>query len=162
MGDGSSAENLLEYRMKFFYLLCPGNNIPGPYTSLCVNQDRRRNPFRHVTRPFFDKMQNVPQQNLYALLNVNKDSDDVTIKQAYKRAVLLFHPDRFVDVEKQKVANCEFILIQRAFDILSNPGSRHIYDMYGEKGLESSWEIGSKFKSKEEVCMPFQNPVNNQ
>ena len=35
--------------------------------------------------------------------------------------------------------------------VLSNPGKRTIYDLYGVQGLKAGYEVGPKLKSPEEV-----------
>lgn len=107
--------------------------------------------FTHEEPQDSTELKEVDAQNYYAILNVGTDASTEEVKNAYKKIVLVFHPDKFSDQEKRDAAQRKFLSIQRAHEVLSDPALRYIYDLYGEKGLETSWEIGAKFKSKEEV-----------
>ena len=79
-------------------------------------------------------------------------ASDEDIKNAYKKLCIIFHPDKHTDSHDKIAAQTKFQAVQRAFDILSNPNKRYIYDLYGEEGLDQSWEISSdRLKTKEEV-----------
>lgn len=51
----------------------------------------------------------------------------------------------------KSAADSRFQAVNRAFEILSDSKRRMIYDSLGEEGLKTSWEIGSKYKTSEEV-----------
>ncbi len=61
---------------------------------------------------------------LYAVLGVKQDDSLDAIKTGYRRMALQWHPDRNPDPD----AHNQFIRIQEAFEILSNPGKRAKYD----------------------------------
>lgn len=62
--------------------------------------------------------------NYYQVLEVTPQATQVTIKQAYRRLAKRFHPDRI-----GKNANTEqIILINAAYEILSDPKHRRLYD----------------------------------
>ena len=64
--------------------------------------------------------------SLYDLLGISKTSDSRTIKTAFKKKALLYHPDKNNgDLEKEKI----FKKINTAYQILSNPKSRANYDL---------------------------------
>ncbi|KAH7823926.1 putative Hsp40 [Monocercomonoides exilis] len=73
-------------------------------------------------------------QDYYQVLGVARDADDETIKKAYKKMALKWHPDRNRD-NKEKATE-EFKKIGEAYDVLSDPKKRQIYDKYGEEGLK--------------------------
>lgn len=72
-------------------------------------------------------MENV---ELYEILGVNKNSTDAEIKKNYRKLAKEFHPD------KNPEAGDKFKEISFAYEILSNPDKRKIYDRYGLKGLQ--------------------------
>ncbi|KAJ1911570.1 hypothetical protein IWQ60_010074, partial [Tieghemiomyces parasiticus] len=74
-------------------------------------------------------------RNYYTLLNVSRQASDEQIRESYRRLCLTFHPDRQVDPEVREVARTQFENIQRAYDVLSDPRQRAIYDTLGEAGL---------------------------
>ncbi|KAJ3135203.1 hypothetical protein HK100_002974 [Physocladia obscura] len=79
--------------------------------------------------------------DLYAILNVDRDASDEDIRNAYRRLSMTFHPDKHHSPEDKELAQHQFQSIKKAYDILSNPNRRHIYDSYGADGLQSSWDV---------------------
>jgi curved DNA-binding protein CbpA len=61
----------------------------------------------------------------YALLGVARTAPAAAIKTAYRAAVQTAHPDRGGDPER-------FILIVKAFGLLSDPEARRLYDETGD------------------------------
>lgn len=64
----------------------------------------------------------------YEILGVSKNATDEEIKAAYRRQALKWHPDR----NKSPEATEKFKQINQAFEVLSDPQKRQIYDQYGE------------------------------
>ena len=73
-------------------------------------------------------------EKLYNILNISKDADEKTIKKAYRKLALKTHPDRNPDNVKE--AEKKFKEISKAYEILSDPKKKEIYDKYGEEGIE--------------------------
>jgi len=71
----------------------------------------------------------------YNVLKVNRYATEEELKTSYKRLALIHHPDKNPP-EKRIDAERIFILVSQAYDILSNPVKRKIYDQYGEEGLQ--------------------------
>lgn len=67
---------------------------------------------------------------LYDLLDVHKSATDAEIKKNYRRLAKEFHPD------KNPEAGDKFKEISFAYEVLSDPEKRQIYDRYGIKGLQ--------------------------
>eukprot|EP00123_Amoebidium_parasiticum_P007141 comp17907_c0_seq2/m.18166 comp17907_c0_seq2/g.18166 ORF comp17907_c0_seq2/g.18166 comp17907_c0_seq2/m.18166 type:complete len:316 (-) comp17907_c0_seq2:264-1211(-) len=74
----------------------------------------------------------------YAVLGVPKNADDATIKKAYRKLALQFHPDK----NKAPGAAEAFKLIGKAFKVLSEPSSRRTYDLQGDEGLQRASQRG--------------------
>lgn len=72
-----------------------------------------------------------PAPKLYEALGVPRNASTEDIKKAYRRLAVLHHPDKGGDAEKFK----EILL---AYEILSNPQKRCMYDQYGEEGLSGT------------------------
>ncbi len=68
----------------------------------------------------------------YEILGVPKNATDQEIKAAYRRMALKWHPDR----NKSPEATEKFKEINKAFEVLSDPKKRQIYDQYGEAAFE--------------------------
>ena len=74
----------------------------------------------------------------YALLGVDKKADDAALKKAYRKAAVKWHPDKHASKSEaeQKKAEERFKEIAEAYDVLSDPQKRQIYDVYGVEGLK--------------------------
>jgi len=82
----------------------------------------------------------------YKILGVHKDATPKQIKKAYRDLSLKWHPDKNPD--NKEVAEQKFMEISNAYEILSNPDKKKIYDQYGEEGLKNSGSDNSfSFKS---------------
>ena len=77
---------------------------------------------------------------MYSVLGVTKTDSQSTIKKAYRALALKTHPDRGGDQEKFKA-------ISRAYEILSDPQKRHLYDIHGEEGLKNHNSVRQQNKS---------------
>jgi DnaJ family protein B protein 4 len=70
----------------------------------------------------------------YKVLGVPKTADDDAIKRAYKVLALKWHPDR--NPENKADAEKRFKEISEAYEVLSDPDKRSVYDRFGEAGLK--------------------------
>ncbi|KAJ3170097.1 hypothetical protein HK101_011383 [Irineochytrium annulatum] len=70
----------------------------------------------------------------YDVLGVSKNATEDDLKKAYKKLALKWHPDRNRD--KKEAAEKKFKEISLAYEVLSDPQRRQIYDVYGEEGLK--------------------------
>ncbi|QJX46301.1 J domain-containing protein [Hymenobacter taeanensis] len=61
---------------------------------------------------------------LYTLLEVSEQASAEDLRRAYRRLVLLTHPDRTPD----PAAHQRYLIVNEAYDILSNPIRRRAYD----------------------------------
>eukprot|EP00659_Diplonema_papillatum_P006601 gene6601-10100_t len=68
---------------------------------------------------------------LYSVLDVNAKASHDEIKKAYHKAAVRYHPDR----QGGEASEAKFKEVQGAYEILSDPDKRKIYDRFGEKGL---------------------------
>ena len=79
-----------------------------------------------------NKVNTKVKTDYYELLGVDKTADEKTIKRAYKKLAMKWHPDRNNDSEEQKnKATKKFKEIVEANEVLSNPEKRKRYDMGG-------------------------------
>ncbi|XP_010550647.1 PREDICTED: dnaJ homolog subfamily B member 13-like isoform X2 [Tarenaya hassleriana] len=72
----------------------------------------------------------------YNILKVNHNATDEDLKKAYKRLAMIWHPDKNPSARRPE-AEAKFKQISEAYDVLSDPKKRQIYDLYGEEGLKS-------------------------
>jgi DnaJ-class molecular chaperone len=68
----------------------------------------------------------------YSLLGVTKSATADEIKKAYRKMALEYHPDR----NKTKEAEVKFKEITKAYEILSDPQKKQMYDSYGAAAFE--------------------------
>lgn len=71
----------------------------------------------------------VDTQEYYDILGVTKESTAAQIKKAYRKLAIKNHPDKGGDPEK-------FKKISVAYDTLSDPEKKELYDKYGKEGVE--------------------------
>jgi len=70
----------------------------------------------------------------YELLSVDRDANDGALKRAYRTAAMKYHPDR---TPGDAVAVARFKAVSEAYEVLSDPEKRQIYDRFGHDGLKS-------------------------
>lgn len=73
-------------------------------------------------------------KDYYQILGVSRSASQDDIKRAYKRMALKWHPDRNRDNKDQ--ATEMFKQIGEAYDVLSDPEKKKVYDQFGEEGLK--------------------------
>jgi len=96
-----------------------------------------------------DEFENSP--DYYSILNVRKDATEAEIKNAYRRMCVMYHPDKHSDAKNKQVAENNFSRIHKAYEVLSSPDTRTIYDIYGHKGLDAGWEIIERKRTPQEI-----------
>jgi len=72
------------------------------------------------------------KQDYYVILGVNKNSKPAEIKSAYRKLARKYHPDVNPN---NKAAEEKFKEVQNAYEVLSDPEKKKLYDTYG-----SQWE----------------------
>ena len=70
----------------------------------------------------------VAETKLYDALSTSPSASQEEIKKAYRKAALKFHPDKNKDDPK---AGEKFKEVSQAYEILSDPEKRKVYDQYG-------------------------------
>ena len=71
----------------------------------------------------------------YTALQLPRNATAEEIKRAYRKLALAAHPERATSTDSADVED-NFNLIAEAYDVLSHPARRGIYDQFGEKGLK--------------------------
>ena len=72
-------------------------------------------------------------KDYYAVLGVSRTANDDELKKAYRKLALKYHPDK----NRAPGAEEKFKDIGEAYDVLSDPRKRQIYDQCGEEGLKA-------------------------
>jgi len=73
-------------------------------------------------------------ESYYDCLGLKRTADMSEINKAFRKLSLKAHPDRFVGGRAE--AEVALSKIAEAYEVLSNPARRAIYDQYGERGLK--------------------------
>ena len=73
-------------------------------------------------------------EDFYQTLGVSRGVSDDELQKAYRKLARKYHPDLADDKEKAKE---KFQKIQNAYDILSDPEKRQVYDQLGPDGFEA-------------------------
>src|SRR5919205_2044522 len=72
------------------------------------------------------------QRNYYEVLGVSRGADAVEIKRAFRRRARELHPD----VSDAPDAQEQFREVVEAYEVLSKPETRDLYDRFGHAGLQ--------------------------
>ncbi|XP_074317433.1 chaperone protein dnaJ 13-like [Silene latifolia] len=96
-------------------------------------------------------MEETPNRELYALLNISPEASTEEIRKAYRQWAQIYHPDKYQASNMKEIATENFQRICEAYEILSDENKRQIYDIYGMEGLKSGLELGAKLNKTEEI-----------
>jgi len=92
----------------------------------------------------------VAKADYYDILGVNKDASEEEIKRAFRKMALKYHPDRNPG---NKEAERKFKEAAEAYEVLSDPEKRQLYDRYGHEGLRGANVRG--FSTFEDIFEAF-------
>lgn len=73
------------------------------------------------------------KRDYYEILGVDKSSDESTIKKAYRKVAMKYHPDRN---SGDKEAEEKFKEAAEAYEVLSDLNKKAKYDRYGHAGMD--------------------------
>jgi len=141
---------------------------PGPTSSfLRTFPQTRDGPVRPSSPPLEPLLTDVQEdessdESLYTILNLARDASEAEIRDRYRSLATTFHPDRQRDDRSRLAAHGRFTSIQRAYEILTDSTKRTIYDLFGEEGLKTSWELGPRIRTKEEMRAEFQRQAGEK
>ncbi len=91
----------------------------------------------------------MADRDYYDVLGVGRDADGGSIKKAYQRLAMKYHPDRNPgDAQAEQ----NFKEAAEAYEVLSDEQKRQVYDRYGKDGLRGQ---ASGFQSNEDIFSAF-------
>ena len=93
----------------------------------------------------------MAQRDYYEVLGVPRDADDAALKKAYRQLALKFHPDKNPD---DPTAEAAFKEVSEAFEVLSDPEKRKLYDAHGHEGLKARG-AGPQFTDVQDIFDHF-------
>jgi len=71
-------------------------------------------------------------EDYYKVLEVSRSASAEEIQKSYRRLARKYHPDLHSDEKEKERAKQRFQQVQAAYDVLSDPEKREMYDRYGE------------------------------
>jgi DnaJ-class molecular chaperone len=94
--------------------------------------------------------------NYYEILEIDKNATIDDIKKNYKKLAFKWHPDKNQDNKAE--AEKKFKDISKAYQILSDPDKRKIYDLTGtDESLQTT-----SFKNEQELFQEFFSNLKDQ
>jgi len=87
-------------------------------------------------------IQVLGERDFYQILGVSRDATESTIKKAFHKLSLKYHPDKNPGDE---AAQKKFVEISEAHEVLGDPEKRQLYDMHGEAGLKPDQQNSGVF-----------------
>ena len=82
-----------------------------------------------------DGVLDMIKRDYYEVLSIERNADSVEVKKAYRQLALKYHPDRN---SEDPSAEDMFKEASEAYEVLSDPSKRQVYDTYGHRGLEGT------------------------
>ena len=82
------------------------------------------------------------KRDYYEVLGVEKGADADTIKRAYRKAAMKYHPDRNPG---DKDAEAKFKEVGEAYEVLSDADKRARYDQFGFAGVDPNYGGGAGY-----------------
>ncbi len=93
---------------------------------------------------------NVNERDYYEVLGVRKNATNDELKKAYRKLALKYHPDKN---SGDKKAEQKFKEAATAYEVLSDPKKREMYDLRGSAGLNDMGFHG--FESNADIFSNF-------
>ena len=75
-------------------------------------------------------------KNYYEILEIERTCSQEDISEAYRNLSLKYHPAK-APPEKKEVYELHFQKLAEAYEVLSDPTRKGIYDIYGSEGLRT-------------------------
>ena len=81
-------------------------------------------------------MSTLKNKDYYEILEIDRTCSQEDISEAYRNLSLYYHPSKATP-ENQEVYELHFQKLAEAYEVLSDPTKKGIYDIYGSEGLRT-------------------------
>ncbi len=94
----------------------------------------------------------MAQRDYYEILGVKRNASQEEVKKAYRKLALKYHPDKN---QSDASAETKFKEVAEAYEVLSDPSKRQLYDQFGHEGMRARGYAGPSFSSVEDIFAQF-------
>ena len=95
----------------------------------------------------------MTERDYYEVLGVTRDASESEIKRAYRTLAMKYHPDRNPD---DPAAETKFKQAAEAYEVLSDPDQRQLYDRFGHEGVKGQGQgAGPGFRDVNDIFSEF-------
>ncbi|KAF8391948.1 hypothetical protein HHK36_022288 [Tetracentron sinense] len=126
--------------------ICVCFNTHLPKTSFLIQN--RSSSFRTQAAINDGFVTEAPEMSFYELLGISESGTFSEIKQAYKQLALKYHPD-VSPPDRTEEYTRRFIQVQEAYEILSDPRMRALYDKDLSMGLHLAFSARKRYQNDE-------------
>ena len=88
----------------------------------------------------------MANKDYYEILGVDKNVSDEELKKAYRKLAKKYHQDANPDNKKE--AEAKFKEVNEAYEVLSNPEKRKMYDQFGTADPSQGFGGGANHSPK--------------
>ncbi|XP_071784297.1 dnaJ homolog subfamily B member 9-like [Asterias amurensis] len=85
------------------------------------------------------KIADCKDEDYYKLLGLRRSATDKQIKKSFRKLAVLYHPDKNKDPDAEET----FVKIAKAYEVLSDPEQRKLYDRLGLREYENQGNRGN-------------------
>ncbi|KAJ6590618.1 hypothetical protein DFH09DRAFT_1026727 [Mycena vulgaris] len=115
-----------------------------------IGVGRRRVGAGRITMQTYDITCILSVELRSAVLNLSNCCTSSDIHERHRALSLIFHPDKHHTEDSKSLATEKFLEVQKAYEVLSDPFLRAVYDSLGEPGLAVNWLEETRTESSEE------------
>ena len=84
------------------------------------------------------------KRDYYEILGISKNADEAAIKKAYRKLAKKYHPDTNAGDPQAKQ---KFEEVAEAYDVLSNPEKRKLYDQFGDVAFDGGTQKEEAYRN---------------
>lgn len=103
------------------------------------------------------------EDDYYSFLNVGRDATSEEITNQYRKLSKIYHPDKHTNPDNKVYAEMLFSKTKKAYEVLSDPTRRAIYDTIGVKGIENEgMELVQRYKTPAEIREEYERLIREK